>query len=206
MQPETAEPATAESAQPPPTDPPSEPKTPYTKRVREAVHKIAWAMEDKEGRPIGAGDRAALRRMQDGKPDGMVFWKIAARYLEPEGLLLARDDPSRTAVERAWAAVLATAARLEGQHRRNFKLGRALAEAGVSEARIQRLYAAHGDALLDALRGVVHQLASSGHLVDLGDIAELVLSDGSDLEHEGVLWEDSVRHELALDFYRHHKD
>lgn len=212
MQPEETSTATAAAPKdgPPPAtgDSPAEAKGSETDRIRRAVRRIARDMTETEKRPnppIGRGDRAALRRMHDGRPDGMVFWKLASRYLEPEDLLRPRHDPRRHAVERAWAAVFATAARLEGKHRGNFHLGRAMAEAGVSEARFQRLYAARGKTLLDALRGVVHQLASSGAQVDLGDVAELLLSDGSDRERNGVLWEDDVRHKLALDFYRNHK-
>lgn len=186
----------------------AEPKISLTDRIRGAVRRIARDMRETKDRPnppISRGDRAALRRMHDGRPDGMVFWKLASRYLEDQDLLLHRHDQRRHAVERAWAAVFATAARLEGKHRGNHHLGRAMAEAEVSEARFQRLYAARGEALLDALRGVVHQLDSAGTQVDLGDVAELLLSDGSEREHDGVLWEDDVRHKLALDFYRHQK-
>ncbi|HSR53604.1 MAG TPA: type I-E CRISPR-associated protein Cse2/CasB [Acidobacteriota bacterium] len=73
-------------------------------------------------------------------------------------------------------------------------LGRAMAQAEVSEARVMRLLKAHGDELHDSLRGVVHLLASQGIPVRPSDISWLVLSDGTPSEEQ-------PRNSIARDYY-----
>jgi hypothetical protein len=157
-----------------------------TGRLRSAVNRIVQAMR-KDG-AVTPGDRAALRRQRPGEPGGPVFWKMAARYLEPADLLPPVASKRRDGAERQWAVVLAAIAELADLHHTGpgHRLGRVLADRKVSEARVLRL-----------LRDVVHQLASSGARVDLTDLANLVTSDGT-------AWETDVRRSIALDYYRSH--
>lgn len=153
---------------------------------REAVHRIASELADNR---IPPGDRAALRKEELGP----AFWKIAARLLEPAGLLA--DGPHRDEAERRWAAILAGMARAPGLHAKGRRLGTVLAEADVAEARVLRLARAHGDSLRKTVRAVAHQLVSGGQRVDWADFADLITSDGAP-------WEDEVRRRMCRDFYR----
>lgn len=130
-------------------------------------------------------DLAALRR---GEGAGPAFWKIAVHHLEPVGVLHSTDQ------ETKWAAILAGMAKMPGRHAKGRRLGHVLAETKVHEMRVLRLLRARGDALLDTVRTVAHQLASQGETVDWTDLAHLILSEGSD-------WEDPVRRQIALDYY-----
>jgi CRISPR system Cascade subunit CasB len=152
------------------------------------VHAVAREIAD--GR-IGPGDRGSLRR----ETVGPAFWRIAVRHLEPAGLLGGDDAPWRADQERRWAAILAGLAHSAELHTPRRRLGVALAEADVAEARVLRLARAHGEPLLATVRAVAHQLGSGGQRVDWADFADLILSDGKP-------WEEEVRRRLCLDFYR----
>jgi CRISPR type I-E-associated protein CasB/Cse2 len=158
------------------------------RQARQVVYAIAREMA--AGR-IPAGDQANLRRERLGP----AFWKVAVRHLEPAGLLGAADAPWRGDAERRWTAIVAGLARAGGQHVERRRLGTALAEAQVAEARVLRLARAHGDSLLKTVRAVAHQLVTGGQRADWGDFAALILSDGQD-------WEEEVRRRLCLDYYR----
>jgi len=162
--------------------------------LREVLGKIAWELDNDV---IPPGEVAALRRLRPDQPGGPAFWKIAVRHLEPAELLADAGAPWRDEEERRWAMVLAGMAEMKGLHRPGRALGRVLAEAEVSEARVLRLLRAQGeDALAAAVRAVVHQLASGGHRVDWHDLAELIRSAGRPFEG-------SVRRRIATDYYRH---
>jgi len=160
------------------------------RKARQVVHAIA--REIAAGR-IPAGDQADLRRERLGP----AFWKVAVRHLEPAGLLGAEDAPWRADAERLWTAIVAGVARAGEQHVEGRRLGAALAEADVAEARVLRLARAHGENLLKTVRAVAHQLVSGGQRADWADFAALILSDGREKD-----WEDAVRRGLCLDYYR----
>jgi CRISPR type I-E-associated protein CasB/Cse2 len=157
-------------------------------RFRQAVHAIAKEIEDDR---IPTGDQAALRREQAGP----AFWRLAVRLLEPAGLLVPGDGSSARRQERRWVAIVAALARAPGSHRPGRRVGQALAEAEIAEARVLRLARAQDEALLEAVRAVAHQLATAGVRVDWSDVAELILSDGAP-------WQEDVRRRLFLDYYR----
>jgi CRISPR system Cascade subunit CasB len=178
----------------PPTQPPeAPPPTDADRPLRKTIDRIAFEL-DRE--LIASGDRAALRRHRPGEAAGPAFWKLAVHHLEPDGLLPGAGAPQRDDLERRWAVILAALAELSGLHRRGFRLGRVLAEAGVAEARVLRLLRARGEALARLVLTVVHQLASGRHPVDALGLAELLLSDGR------PSWEERVRRFVAEDFYR----
>jgi CRISPR type I-E-associated protein CasB/Cse2 len=161
---------------------------PEPRSAREVVHAIAREIADER---IPPGDRAALRR----ENLGPAFWRVAVRHLEPGDLLGSEDASWRADAERRWSAILAELARASGQHLKGRRLGAALAEAGVAEARVLRLARAHGESLLKTVRAVAHQLVSGGQHADWADFAALILSDGR-------TWEDDERRRLCLDYYR----
>lgn len=124
---------------------------------------------------------------------GPAFWKIAIRHLEPAGLLVGAEGPLRRKQELCWSTILAAMA--EGPPLGRRSLGRALAEADVTEARVLRLLRARDDILLDTARTVGHQLAAAGCEFDWSDMAEVVSSDGA--PHA-----EAVRRRIAYDYYR----
>ena len=159
-------------------------------RVRETVRHIARELEQEA---IAPGDRAAMRRIRPGEIGGPAFWKVAIRYLEPAGLLADADSSLRRRQELYWSTILASMA--EGPPFGARSLGRALADAGVTEARVLRLLRAQDDALLDAARTVAHQLAAQGSEFDWSDMVELLSSDSA--PHA-----EAVRRRIAYDYYR----
>jgi CRISPR type I-E-associated protein CasB/Cse2 len=171
---------------------PSVPAAPGGAAPRRRSHKVidVIAEEIAENR-IPPGDQAALRREQPGP----AFWRMAVRHLEPAGLLLAGDGPKQRRTARRWVAILAGVARARESHTPGRPLGLALAEAGITEARVLRLARAHDEALLDVIRALSDQLARSGERVDWGDLADLILSDGERRQEE-------VRRRMCLDYYR----
>lgn len=142
--------------------------------------------------PHTTGWAAELRRMRPESVDSPAFWKLAVQHLEHE---LTGSEERVAEQERRWSTILAALATLAPRHRPRFRLGRALAEAGVSEARLLKLLRARGGALPDALRAVCHQLNAAGQPVDGVEIARLVLS-------EGRADEETVRRQIARTFYR----
>lgn len=163
----------------------------WTEKNRSAARRIAAAIA---GGQVARGDVSALRRARPGDLGGPAVWKLAVRFLEPDGLLH-EEGPHRDAMERRWTALLAgmASAKSSGKGR---QLGSALADAKVSEARVLRLLRARGVALLRVVRTVVHQLDSSGTTIDWGELAELVLSEGK------PEWQEAVRRRVARAYYR----
>jgi CRISPR type I-E-associated protein CasB/Cse2 len=158
----------------------------------ETIHAISLRLS---GGPISlpTGELAALRRLTADDFGCAPFWMLIGDH-DLIGAGPARDDQ-----EQRWAVILSAMAQLGGLHSRAISLGRALAEAKLSELRFLRLLRAHGATLHDTLQQCVHLLRSRQQLCDQADLAKLVLSDGrSD--------EDSVRRAIARGYYRRPPD
>lgn len=138
------------------------------------------------------GDLAELRRLTPDDPGGAAFWRIVVTRLDPEHL--PGGGPARDDALRRWAVILRAIARLNGFHNPGRRFGTALAEAGVSEMRLNKLLRASGDPLFDQVRAVTHQLTTAAAPVDLTGVARLVLSDGQPHEQ-------AVRQTIANDYY-----
>lgn len=139
-----------------------------------------------------SGTLAELRRLDPNRgadSAGPTFWRIVVEDLEDEGLVYSEREL------RLWMALLQGLATLAGFHDSKVPLGRAIAAAGVSELRFTRLLSARGDALLDSVRALAHQLRSKGQSADWSQVHDLLISDGQP-------WADSVRMRIASDFYR----
>ena len=149
--------------------------------IRQIVSDIADA---------GTGDRAELRRLKPDDPGGAAFWSIVVRHLDPELPVGDRRDDAL----RRWAVILRALATLTGLHNPGRRFGSVLAQAGVSEARLNKLLRVSGEALWDLVRAVTHQLSSAGMPVDLTGFAYMVLSDGRANEQ-------AVRQHIANDYY-----
>ncbi len=154
--------------------------------LRSLVNRLAHAL----ARELPPGDLAALRRSSPEAPSA-AFWKVAASLL---GEALPEGGAARDEAERSWAAILAGMALTEGLHRPGRRAGAALAEAGYSELRFERLLRARGSQLLAALRGAAQYLASKAVPLDWSDLAGLVLSEGGPSEEQ-------TRRGLARSYY-----
>jgi hypothetical protein len=165
-----------------------QPPPPEHFTARRAIHAIAKEIND--GR-ILSGDQAALRR----EKLGPAFWRLAVRLLEPSGLLPPESAPWRSRTELQWAAMVAELVRAGKLHTSGYRLGNALAQAQVTEARVLRLASANGDVLISTVRAVAHQLVAAGQRADWADFAMLVLGDGA-------RWGEQERRRLCLDYYR----
>lgn len=144
------------------------------------------------GEHFPTGDRAALKRMAPDRPPPLAFYRFAFREL-PEGW------QSRRSAWQTLTAGLALASNQGNPHNSNRPLGRALAEQGYSEARLERLLAAEDDTLHTLLLRAARFLTTKGETVDWTDAARLLLTTADDGKEQ-------IRREIARDFYRHLKD
>ncbi|GAB4178924.1 MAG: hypothetical protein Kow0020_14990 [Wenzhouxiangellaceae bacterium] len=118
-----------------------------------------------EGFPTG--DRARLRRMTPGQPAPLAFIRFAVAHL-PGGWEHQLDD---------WITLVAGIAIMApGAHRPGFGLGRALAEAGYSEFRLERLLDADGQTRRILLLRAARFLAAKQTPCDWADGARLLLT------------------------------
>jgi CRISPR type I-E-associated protein CasB/Cse2 len=155
---------------------------------RDAVRKIAWriGLDD-----YPTGSLAALRRLRPEAPDGAAFWWLVA-----ECAPTAFDDGR---LAKALAAVVQAMAIAHPFHRPlsgRGRLGEALAEAGVSEARLLRLLRLPRSELPEELRRLARLMAAKG------DAGRFDWSDVFDL----LFWVEGEagerRRRIARDYYR----
>ena len=162
----------------------SEPSRPLAERV----HLIAHALG--HGGLFTDGDLAALRRMDPRVPDAPAFWKVHALFLN-DIAHAGGDDADE--FERRWATLVVGLAHLRGLHRRGAHLGRACANAGLSEIRFSRLLRAEGNALVSELSTLARFASAKGQALDWSDAARLVFLDGDSGER--------VRRRIAREYY-----
>lgn len=121
------------------------------------------------------GDRAALARL---KPEALQPHQLAAlaRALTAAGLA---PEQWHADTWPRWA-LIAHGMALAG-HDGKQKLGRQLANAGVSESRVTKLLTSRGDAFTQLLPRVLRLLASKGVAPNWRELGELVLKESSSL-------------------------
>lgn len=113
-----------------------------------------------------AGERAALRRMNVARPP-MAFYRFALRHL-PDGWERQWKD---------WAAIVAGVALMApNAHDPENRLGAVLADAGFSEARLERLLAAEGETRRTLLLRAARFLASRARPCNWVEGAQLLLT------------------------------
>ncbi|MCS6803417.1 MAG: type I-E CRISPR-associated protein Cse2/CasB [Dehalococcoidia bacterium] len=134
------------------------------------------------------GDRAALRRWAPGQPLPLAFYRLWLRDLG--------EDPPERQLE-SWAVLAWSAATLgPNGHERQRPLGRALAEHGFSEGRLERLLSAPAELRVPLFMDAIRFLAAKGARLDLADAARfLLLGEGERRE--------KLHRQIAADFYRH---
>jgi len=143
---------------------------------------------------LSPGDLAGLRRLSPDLPVNAALYRTLATFVEPHGVL-PRGGDARDEAERRWGAflqALATGGSLV-QLGSAEPLGVALARAGLSELRLDRLLRAT-DTLPDEVRSVTAFLASKGGEIHPQDLADLLLGHPDHTE--------TVRRRIARDFFR----
>ncbi|NLG68441.1 MAG: type I-E CRISPR-associated protein Cse2/CasB [Firmicutes bacterium] len=134
------------------------------------------------------GERAALRRMHPTQLPPVVFYRFAALYL-PEWW--DRTPQSR----RDWITLVAGIALMSpAAHNPDKGLGRALAEARYSEARLERLLTAEGDTRRVLLLRAARFLAAKSSSCNWVDAALLLLTQDPEKR-------EAVQDKIARDFY-----
>lgn len=133
----------------------------------------------------GTGDRAALSRLQ---PESLQPHELAAlaRAMLAAGL---QPETWQPQTWQRWA-LIAQGMAMTGHNGRG-RLGRQLADAGVSESRVSKLLTARGDAFRQLLPRVLRLMASKGVAPNWFELGELVLKEASaerdDLERAEAL-------------------
>lgn len=143
---------------------------------------------------LGPGQIAELRRLDVERPSAPTFWAVVATeldaHLPPDGAVVARR-----AAERRWAVALRALAVLAGLYRKGHRLGAALAAAGFSEMRFQRLLASPEDRLPDEIATVARYLAAKGEAFDWFDLVRLAV----EVDPTAA---DDARRDIARDYFR----
>jgi CRISPR system Cascade subunit CasB len=153
--------------------------------LREIVGKLAFQVAS-DGFP--AGDRAALKRHAPGQPPPMAFYRLWLRHL-------GTDLPGEHQTQ-AWALIVWGLCLIgDKAHRADVPLGKALAEQGYSEARLERLLAADEEVQLDLMASAVRFLASKGTGFNWLDAALLLLARDPDTR-------EGVNRSIAASYYR----
>ena len=134
-------------------------------------------------------DRASLKRYAVGQPPPLAFYRLWLRHLGTE-LPVERQTSAWTLL--AWGLALMGA----GAHRPGRGLGRALAETGYAEARLERLLTADDDTRQRLFASLVRFLAAKGESFDWLDAGRLLLTRNFDA-HE------ALNRRIATDYYRH---
>jgi hypothetical protein len=138
------------------------------------------------------GTLAALRRAGWTSP-AAAFYCVTAGVLDEH---LPEAGRRRDALEARWAVVISAMATAHDLLDERVALGEAFAKANVAEMRVLRLLDAHDAQLADLVRNVVHQLVQKAQPFDPNDLADLVLTDGTERARD-------PRRRISRSFYRH---
>jgi CRISPR system Cascade subunit CasB len=133
------------------------------------------------------GERAVLRRMAPEQRPPLAFFRLACRSL----------PDNWEAQRREWMTLVAGIALMcPKPHRADRPAGQTLAEAGLSESRLERLLAAEGEGLSHILLRTAYFLGAKGVAINWTDLARLLLVTADRDERE------TIRIGIARDFYR----
>jgi CRISPR type I-E-associated protein CasB/Cse2 len=167
----------------PPEDERSRPA--WTAAVRDVAARIA--------RPeYPPGDLAQLRRLEPGRPEGSAYWRLVADHL-PEAFDNCGLGWAFAATLRGMALAVPFHRPERGERR---SMGQALAETGVSDARLLRLLRADGDALPRELRRLARLVQAKG------DKARFDWTEAMWLLWTAGRSEEGTRRKIAKEYYR----
>ncbi|NLY54283.1 MAG: type I-E CRISPR-associated protein Cse2/CasB [Firmicutes bacterium] len=134
---------------------------------------------------FATGERAALRRMTPGQPLPLYFYRFAFSHL-PQGWEHAIDD---------WTTIVAGIALMSpNAHAPRIGLGGALAEAGYSDSRLERLLAADDEVRRTLFLRAVRFLAAQSKPFNWVEGARFLLTKDDDKR-------ELLHLHLARDFY-----
>ena len=141
-----------------------------------------------------SGERAALARLQ---PEALQPHQLAALA---RALLAAGLSPEQwhAGTWPRWA-LIAHGIALAG-HDGKQKLGKQLAQAGISESRVTKLLTSRGDAFTQLLPRVLRLLASKGVAPNWRELGELVLIESSSQRHHQAKAEE-IRLQIAGPYF-----
>lgn len=138
---------------------------------------------------FSTGERAALRRMAPGRPLPLSFYRFALTYL-PTGWEYAIAD---------WTTLVAGIALMSpNAYNPKVGFGRALAEAGYSESRLERLLIAEDDVRRALFLRATRFLAAKSQAFNWTEGARLLLTRNEDKR-------ETLNLSIARDFYRQSK-
>ncbi|WP_024513364.1 hypothetical protein [Bradyrhizobium sp. ARR65] len=148
------------------------------------------------------GELAALRRLNSGRSDKSALFRLLTDCV-PQQLLGSGSAPvgapgSELDMVRRFSAVASMMA-LRPEGLRTWSLGRAMAEAGVTELRLSIFLAARGDIFRDLARRLARRLAYHAEVLPYLDLGRLLLMESLPQYTNDT---DSVRIALARDFCR----
>lgn len=156
-------------------------------RERTLTGAIAYAAGVISSDHFPTGERASLRRMAPGQDPPLGFYRFALDHL-PAGWEQQEPD---------WMALVAGMALMSpNAHRRERGFGRAMADAGFSEARLERLLAADGDTQRVLLLRAARFLAAKATPFDWTQAALLLLTRDEQKRRD-------LYRRIAGDYYRH---
>lgn len=138
---------------------------------------------------LGPGELAQLRRIDPLRPYCPAFWHSLTAWIAPDRTL----PPGQ---ETRWAIILSGMARMVGLlHIPGYPLGRALAESGFNEGRLNRLLRVTDVAgLAVQVRRVSRFLAAGGVSVNWVDFAYFILTTDPEKREES-------NRRIARDYY-----
>jgi CRISPR system Cascade subunit CasB len=136
-----------------------------------------------------SGDRAALRRWAPGQPIPLAFYRLWLRHLDSD---LPVEGQAEAWMTLAWGLATCGA----GCHDLKRPLGRALAEAGFSEARLERLLSAPPDLRVDLFMSAARFVAAKAERFDWRDAAQFLLTLDAN-KREGL------NRRIAETYFRH---
>lgn len=153
---------------------------------RDTVRKIASRLARVD---YPAGNLATLRRLDPERPDGAAFWGLVAEYAP---VAFDNDRMAKALAVVVQGMAIAHPFHLPAGGR--WPLGMALADAGVSEARLLRLLRTGQTELPEEVRRLARLMAAKGETgrFDWSEVFDLVFwTDG-----------EKIRREIAKDYYR----
>lgn len=142
-------------------------------------------------RMIGAehyptGDLAALKRYSPGGVIPLAFYRLWLKHMEEE-------LPNSITVWATIAFGLATMGK--EAHQPGRPLGRVLAEAGYSEARLEQILASDDDVRIKLFTSMVRFLSAKGEGFNWTEAARFLLTNDEDQR-------EAIHRRIASDFYR----
>jgi CRISPR type I-E-associated protein CasB/Cse2 len=151
-----------------------------------------------KGERLSTGDEAALRRMDVTAPGREIM--ALSRILQE-----ANAHERVGAPADRWRVVVHCLALVEGNHAPGVATGTALANMGLSEARLNTLLAADHDVYIDMLATLARRIRSAGVALDWAPLAQIALFAGRN-EEEADRARLRIAREFAKSAYANRKD